>query len=277
MTAAISVARQLKTSLHSFTPSEKKIARVLLADYPVAGLESVSKLAQRAHVSAPTVLRLVMKLGYGSYLELQDKLRAEIAQRAVSPIDQYVPTESVDNSLGVAAKTYSVAVEQGLTQIDQQEFELLIDLLQQPRQRIWVTGGRYSRLVAEYFVTHLRLMRENVQIIANDETAKSLALLDIGAKDTVIIFDYRRYQPSAERFAARAASNRAKVVVFTDPWLSPAAKYAELVYSAPVTAPGAFDSLVPALALVETVIAALLQRLNSSALARIQAFDTWEE
>ena len=55
----VTVAERLQQRMADLTPAERKVARVLLAGYPVSGLEPVAKLAARAGVSPPTVVRLV--------------------------------------------------------------------------------------------------------------------------------------------------------------------------------------------------------------------------
>src|SRR5687768_18516279 len=62
----------------ALTPSEEKIVQLLLTDYPTSGLGSASSLARRAGVSDPTVVRLVMKLGYEGFPDFQAKLLAEV-------------------------------------------------------------------------------------------------------------------------------------------------------------------------------------------------------
>ena len=49
--AMVTVAERLAVA--GLTPAERKVARVLLADYPVRGLEPVAKLAAEAGVSRP--------------------------------------------------------------------------------------------------------------------------------------------------------------------------------------------------------------------------------
>ena len=44
------IAEQLRTNMDGFTPSERKIARVLLANYPMVGLDTIAQFA--AHTSA---------------------------------------------------------------------------------------------------------------------------------------------------------------------------------------------------------------------------------
>ena len=70
-----SIAVQLRADYSAFSPTERKVARVLLQQYPLAGLETVAQLAQKAAVSGPTVLRLVAKLGFDGYSAFQEALR----------------------------------------------------------------------------------------------------------------------------------------------------------------------------------------------------------
>jgi DNA-binding MurR/RpiR family transcriptional regulator len=67
------------------TTAERKVARALLAAYPVAGLETVAKLARRAHVSGPTVIRFAAKLSYDRYPEFRQALKDELPQAGQWP------------------------------------------------------------------------------------------------------------------------------------------------------------------------------------------------
>ena len=66
--------------MDELTPAERKVARTLLARYPAAGLESTAALAAAAGTSKPTVLRLLARLGFGSYPDFQQRLRAEVTR-----------------------------------------------------------------------------------------------------------------------------------------------------------------------------------------------------
>ena len=58
-----SVAEAIRRGMADCSPAERKVARVLLSSYPSAGFETVAKLAARAGVSGPTVLRFANRLG----------------------------------------------------------------------------------------------------------------------------------------------------------------------------------------------------------------------
>ena len=135
------------------------------------------------------------------------------------------------------------------------------------------TGGRYSSLLAEYLAAHLGQLRPQVTAVRGDERA--VASLDLGRRDCAVLFDFRRYQPDVIQFGQAAARGGARVVLITDPWLSPLAAVASAVLTAGVTAPSPFDSLVPALAVVEALIAAAVRELGDAPRARIAAYDAY--
>src|SRR6202035_2613545 len=83
------VGELVRHRLASLSPAERKLARVLLASYPIAGLESVARFAERARVSPPTVTRFITKLGFRGYPEFQETLRHEVQARLSSPLARY--------------------------------------------------------------------------------------------------------------------------------------------------------------------------------------------
>ena len=89
----------------------------------------------------------------------------------------------------------------------------------------------------------------------------------------LVVFDYRRYQGDTIESARFVAGRGVNVVVFTDPWLSPASAFARQVVVTSVETAGPFDSLVGATAVVEAVIAAVLVRLGPRAQSRMQSLE----
>jgi DNA-binding MurR/RpiR family transcriptional regulator len=104
---------------------------------------------------------------------------------------------------------------------------------------------------------------------------RAAASLDLGRRDCAVLFDFRRYQPDVIQFGQAAVRGGARVVLITDPWLSPLAAVATAVLTAEVTAPSPFDSLVPALAVAEALIAAAVRELGDAPRTRIAAYDAY--
>ena len=81
-----SIAEQAREAFDRLTARERKAAQMLLANYPTAGLAPVAEFAERAQVSAPTVLRFVAKLGFLGYPDFQRQLREELEAQLASPL-----------------------------------------------------------------------------------------------------------------------------------------------------------------------------------------------
>ena len=96
-----SIAEQTREALPRLTARERKAAQMLLSNYPTTGLAPVAEFAERAQVSAPTVLRFVAKLGFQGYPDFQRQLREELEAQLASPLAKpapEVPTSGVFSS-----------------------------------------------------------------------------------------------------------------------------------------------------------------------------------
>lgn len=67
-------------------PRERKVARTILANYPIAGLETVAELAARAKVSPPTVVRVCESARASGYPEFQKRWMREVHERLDLPL-----------------------------------------------------------------------------------------------------------------------------------------------------------------------------------------------
>ncbi|MCO6055753.1 MurR/RpiR family transcriptional regulator [Pseudomonas sp. MOB-449] len=269
----------LKDRLNSpeivLTPAERKVLRALLDDYPRLGLGPMARLARQAGVSAPTILRLVKKLGFAGYSDFQDSLVAEVDDRLRSPRtllagrrERMDANDVWSNYLVDAGESLQRTL--ALSQAD--DIRLLGDWLLDPRLRIVCHGGRFSRFLAGYLVAHLRMLRSGCQLL-DDGAALPDQLSDIDRQSVVVVFDYRRYQAQALLVAQTAKARGARLALFSDVYASPLREFADLIVSAPVESRSPFDSLVPATAQVEALIANLVARMDGHLDERLEGID----
>jgi len=264
----VTVAERLAVA--GLTPAERKVARVLLADYPVRGLEPVAKLAAEAGVSAPTVIRLISKLEFDSYSDFQQSLKSEVSARLSSPLSMYGGGDPAD-AVSRSEKVLCGGISSSFARLPRAEFDQAVKLLADPRRGVTLIGGRFSSMLAEYLAAHLRILRSNVRVVTAFDRVS--AMLDVGRGDVLVAFDYRRYQHDTVRLSMIAKSQGATLIAFTDPYLSPLAAHADVILTTSVSSPSPFDALTPAVALVETVIAALVDRLGAAPLERMTRYD----
>ncbi|MGE8101567.1 MurR/RpiR family transcriptional regulator [Pseudomonas fluorescens] len=255
------------------TPSERKVIRALLDQYPRNGLGPMSRLAEHAGVSDPTIVRLVKKLGFGGYADFQDALLSDMDHRLRSPSALLQPRSHLkqdDAWTHYLADSHRALLDtQALTQPE--DVRILVEWLLDTRHQVHCFGGRFSSFLAHYLLNHLRLLRAGCFAL-EDNAQLPDRLFDVQRQDVVLLFDYRRYQSQALRVASAARNRHARVVLFTDIYASPLREMADLVITAPVESASAFDTLVPALAQVEALIACLTLRCPDLA-ERLEGID----
>jgi len=120
-----------------------------------------------------------------------------------------------------------------------------------------VVGGRITRSLADYFFTHMQVIRNGVTLIAPNSNTWPHYVLNMRAGDVLVAFDVRRYEHDILRLAEMAKTKDVTLVLFTDQWGSPAAKHATHSFHARIEAPSAWDSSVVTLFIVEALIAAV--------------------
>jgi DNA-binding MurR/RpiR family transcriptional regulator len=270
------VGELVRQRLNDLSPAERKLARVLLASYPIAGLESVARFAERAQVSPPTVTRFITKLGFSGYPEFQETLRHEVQARLSSPLTRYRDDQPERGTESVLSDALEVAAENLRATVDvlsHRDVNEAVEIVGDVRRRVMVLGGRVSAPLARYLAAQLHLLRPGIGLVDSERSAPAQQLIDMRKGDVLIVFDYRRYQSDTIESAKVAAAQGCNVILFTDPWLSPASAFARQVIVTNVDMVGPFDSLVGAMAVVEGVVAAVLSRLGPRAQSRMQSLE----
>ncbi|MET7378319.1 MurR/RpiR family transcriptional regulator [Streptomyces sp. NPDC005526] len=268
------MADRIRHKLGDLSPAERKVGRVLLAAYPSAGFETVATIAQRAHVSAPTVLRFVSRFGFRGFPEFQAALRAELEERNASPLSLYdtpgygrpVDEEADQGSLlSRVGRIFPSEVASTLAELPPHDLDQAVRLLADPKLRVTLVGGRFTHLLARYLGLHLMQLREGVRFLPDRAVERTAALAALGRRDLLVLFDYRRYEDDKVAMAELARERGGKTLLFTDTWLSPVAGRADVALPCRVTAPSPYDSLVPTLAVIETVVAGVVESLGEEA------------
>lgn len=254
------IVERLREGLEVFSNTERHVAHQLLAEYPVAGLQSATDLARAVGVSTPTVLRLVSRLGFTSYLDFQRSLREELSAQLSSPLAKQAKKpagrrKKPQSTQAGFAEAVMQNIQETFANLPGAEFEAVVRLLADPRLRLHLIGGRFTDALAQYLSVQLRILRPGVMHIQNQEANWRDQLIDMGKRDVLLVFDIRRYQPGLMRLAQAAAVRQVRVVLLTDQWLSPIMRVATHVLSARVAVPSVWDSSVALMALSEALLA----------------------
>jgi DNA-binding MurR/RpiR family transcriptional regulator len=267
---ASTVAERLRLMSGELTAAERKLMVALFANYPMAGLGSITDVAREADVSTPSVLRLAKKLGFSGFPAFQEELRAELSAQLQNPISKHEDTHILNRFATAAMENLSGS----LKLMDHRAFDAIAALLADRRRTIHVAGGRITGSIAAYLVTHLQMARPGVNLVPATQSFWPQYLLDIGKQDVLVFFDIRRYDARMLEFAASAQECGAKIVLITDQWISPIARLA--VHSLPlrIEAPSSWDSNIVPLFVAEALVAATVNASWRETEARIAALET---
>ena len=274
------VAARTGAALPSLSKAERRVGRALLADYPSAGLASAARLAERAEVSPPTVLRFAQTLGYEGFTDLQVALRAELTAQSNGPITRLpaTPAGSADagplDRLLHQARAQNERAEETLAQMPGPAVDAAIALLADTSRPLYLHGGRFSHLLAMHLAAHLEQLRPGVRLLT-DPTGRDLGtMIELTRRDVVMLFDYHRYQRSAAELAARVHRAGATVLLVTDDLACPVAPEAEVVLTASSTVGTTYQSMAAGFLLTELLIPLVMDAVGEPARTRMAL---WEE
>lgn len=259
-----SIAERLQAKVDSLTRAERQLADTMMENYPVSGLGSITALAEKANVSTPTVARFIQKMGFKGFAEFQEQLRKELEDKISGPIEKH------DKWAGNAPETHILNrftdavmqnIKQSLAQVDTETFDRSCRLLADKDRCVYVAGGRITRALADYFFLHMQVIRPDVTHIQSISNAWPHYLLNVKKGDVIVIFDVRRYENSTLKLAEMAAGKGAEIILLTDQWISPIARFTDLVFGSRIVVPSAWDSSITNLLFLEAIIAEV-QGLN---------------
>jgi DNA-binding MurR/RpiR family transcriptional regulator len=265
-----SIAEMIADRSDQMTAGERRAAQTLIANYPLIGLKTVADFSQQAGVSSPTILRFVARLGFQNYADFQNRLQEELAAQLQSPSSRTLgSTAKTDIDLPATIEATVENIRETFRHISRRQMAEMVDLLSNGRSKLFLVGGRFTDPVARYMAAHLTIIRPNVFHLVGQESNWRDRLIDMGKRDVVLIFDIRRYQGSLERFAEKAEQRGVQILLITDQWLSPIARFARHVIAARTAVPSAWDSSAALLVVAETLVGEITRHLGNESTRRI--------
>lgn len=271
----MTVRETIRRETSRLTASERKIANAVLADYPFSGIQTIQELAERTGVSAPSITRFVSKIGFAGYQEFQRQLIGELREGRRSPLDLKATERAEDGDfLAEYARRAAGLLADMAAAVPQEQFDRIVALLSDPARNVFLLGGRISDTIAELLSRHLRQIRPRIHHLAPHPEQWPDQVLTMRRQDVFVLFDFRRYQPDLARLAEIVATKRhPTIVLVTDRWMSPIARYSDHVVSLPIENDTAWDTGICAVAFVEALIVKVSQSDWPATKTRIEAWD----
>ena len=268
------IAELIADRIDTMPAGERCAAQTLIANYPLIGLRTVADFSAHAGVSSPTILRFVARLGFQNYPEFQSALQDELAAQLQSPLlRSATPSSSSRGETSPMLEATLVNIRETFRHVSEKQTREIVALLSNQRAKTFLIGGRFTDPIARYMAAHLTIIRPNVCHLTGQESNWSDRLIDMGKRDVLVIFDIRRYQESLIRFAEKAHQRGVQIVLFTDQWLSPIARFARHVIAGRTAVPSPWDSSVSLLVAAEVLIRELTRELEADSAKRIREME----
>lgn len=254
------ISDRIQQELDNLTRAERQLALSILENYPASGLGPLAALAKGANVSAPTVARMVQKLGYKGYLDFQAELREELRAKVKNPIakhDTWAGAAPSEHLLNRFTDAVIDNIRLTLGRIDPKAFDEACELVAAQTRHLYIVGGRITHTLAEYFFMHMQVIRADVTHVQSTSNTWPHYLLNAKEGDVFVIFDVRRYENNTLKLAEMARARGAKIILFTDQWQSPVHQLADISLSCRIIVPSAWDSAATTMLLIETMISSV--------------------
>ncbi|MCK4708863.1 MAG: MurR/RpiR family transcriptional regulator [Gammaproteobacteria bacterium] len=271
-----SIDELIRIQFNDFKPAERKIANHLLRNYPMAGLVSITELSTACEVSTPTVMRTLKRIGFTSFISFQKTLKAELSKSLSDPIakhGQWATGTPKEHILNQSAESVVSNLRDTMNQISFETFDQVVDLLADQNRSLHLAGGRITHSFSDYLGTHLEVIRKSVFKLTLSVSLWSHHLLNIEKGDVLVVFDVRRYEADLFSLVELAKKKDAIIVLFSDQWLSPIARYSDYTFPIRIEAPSGWDSGVATLFVIEALITAVESKLWPEASKRIQELE----
>ena len=261
------------------TTAERRLSAALLLDYPFAGLENIRSLAERAGTSPPSISRFVSKLGFQGFQDFQRQLIDELKEGQRTPAEIRKTGKPLEGAFlrSFLGRVGHLTEEAGQV-ISESQFKRVCRLLGDPKRKIHLVGGRMSDTLMQCLSRHLQQARDGVRHMPSDPEFWPDRVLSMRPGDVLFMADFRRYQPSLLTLAERASTDRkARIVLLTDPWLSPVARHSDEVLAVPIETGTMWDSYSVALGTLEAIATFVADDQWGNVQKRIETWDDMRE
>ncbi|MFQ5557037.1 MAG: MurR/RpiR family transcriptional regulator, partial [Acidimicrobiales bacterium] len=268
MSGPATLAYRIAEAGERLTPSERRLAELVLDDSTAVAFGTVAEVARRVGTSGPTVVRFANKLGFSGYTALRSEVRRSLSEQLKRPLDRIRRPGAADG-WAESRRTAVAAVEAVFGTNEADTIERLATSVSCTGGRVWIVASETSSAAAHVLAGGLRLLRPGVRHLTGSRAGIVSDLTDAAAGDVVVAIDFPRYERSVLRTTRLLAEMGATVVAITDGALSPLAELALVWCEVEVPAIGPFDSVLPAVAVVEGLVAEVARLSAARAAERI--------
>ncbi|MEH6402579.1 MAG: MurR/RpiR family transcriptional regulator [Sneathiella sp.] len=270
--------KNIKDCFNSLSPQLQIAARHILDAPNDVALYSMREMAARSSVKPATMVRLATKLGYKNYNELRDEFRKRISapKTGFAARARLMQLRSHDaHEKGLVSDIFGAEsdnIEQTYQLITDEELNNAAAALIQA-EKIYVVGLRKCFPVAYFFHYATRDFFASCNLVQGYAGLFHEEVSHMTERDTVLVVAFDPYTKETVEAANLARKSGAKIIAVTDSDVSPLAADADYVFIAANRSPSFYRSLVGALSIVQSLVAAVVTKLGDKAVTILELSD----
>ena len=269
------ILNNLRDIFDSLSPQLRRGAQYILERPDEVAFTSMRQLAKRANVQPATMVRLAQRLGLEGYEDLRAPFRDELQRQPTGygwrarQLQARTGRRSGGRALNHLASEMMAADRENLSltlqAIGADGLAATSTVLANSR-RLFIMGLR--SLYSAAFYTHYAcsMFRDNTVLLDGPGGTYADRLRGIGAGDAMLIFSLEPYSSEVIQAAGYAVDQGADLVAVTDSLVSPLAALTPHLLLVGTDGPALFKSVVPAIAVAQTLVAQMLAQGGQSAL-----------
>lgn len=271
------VAQRIEARRDSLTPVERRVAEAVLGAPERVAFGTVAELARAAGTSGASVMRFATALGFDGFSALQASIQRDLGQR-LRPATARIRNPASPHVLDTAAAQALHQIEHTFASVDRRQFTRTVGLLADTDHTLALLAGDAAHGIAAQASQELAMLRAGVTHVAGNEVQVRRQLADLRRGDVVLAVDVGRYDRWLVDALTTLATRRLTIIALSDAATSPLARLADVHFTIGIEGVGPFDSYLGALALLQTLTAAVAAELRTTAVRRLDHIEeSWHD
>ncbi len=279
MAKSSDILEVIRLEYDQLSPQLKLAARFALDSPDSLALHSMREIAVQADVLPPTMTRLAKRLGFETYHAFRNKFRERIAPPPGSyaaRARQLQLRNTLNSNSGFIEEMSTTEMANIAQTFDSYSDEDIISAARtfMDANQIYMVGLRKCFPISYFFHYATRSFFPTAKLVQGQAGMFKEEISDVTRGDAVFVVAYDPYTRETVMAARKAKKAGAKLVAITDSVVSPLAEGADHVFLVANRSPSFYRSLVGALALVQSLVAAIVNELGVKAVKSLEISET---
>lgn len=267
----------LKEMLPSLSPRLRVVAKYIV-DHPLDfGLDPIRETARKCNVSTFTLVRTAKALGFEGYDDLREPFRhALVSSSAVMERPEWIDNLRNESALGRVQADASLnamaIVQRSLERQGSEVMRKAVSMLLEAKT-VYLTAVRASYALAYYFHYVGRMALPSLQLIPRHMNSAIDELNNADEGDVMIAITFTPYSRETIEACLLAREKGVKLILISDSEVISSEFTPEISLVASVLSTHHFGCFSGAMAVIETLLALLVQEGGAAAKDRIQSYE----